>query len=353
MHIRTTAIAIGVVLGGLAVSALPLPVPQLPPQSPPRHSAAAKRPATVAPAIIYAKGGKFDRSFNEAMHQGAVQFSAVTGIPYVDFEISTETQYEQVDGHFAARGKNPVMAVGFPQTDAVRRAAKAYPDSHFVIIDARVDLPNVLSIEFKEHEGSFLVGMLAAYASKTGKIGMVGGMDVPLIRRVACGYTKGAKYANPNIQVIVNMAGTTSAAWTDPARGAEIARDQFDRGVDVVFAAAGTTGLGALQAAADRGKLAIGVDSNQNYLHPGTMLTSMLKRTDKAAFDTLMAARAGNWQSGHRVMGLKEGGVDWAYDRYNAQLVTPAMRAAVDRAKADIIAGKITVHDYESDNRCD
>lgn len=306
----------------------------------------------VRPAVVYAKGGKFDRSFNEALHQGMERFKAVTGIAYADFEVSYETQFEQVHRHYASRGKDPILAVGFPQTDAVRRISKEFPNTHFVLIDARVDRPNVLSVEFHEEQGAFLVGMLAALASKSGKVGFVGGMDIPLIRRVSCGYGQGAKYANPKIRLLSNTAGATSAAWTDPARGAEIARDQFDRGVDVVFAAAGTTGLGVLQAAADRGKLAIGVDSNQNYLHPGTMLTSMLKRTDNAAFDAAMAAKNGVFKGGHAVLGLKEGGVDWAYDRYNAALITPAMKKAVDRAKADIIAGRIKVHDYETDNKC-
>lgn len=310
------------------------------------------RPQSVNPAYVYSMGGKFDRSFSESLYRGAERVKAVTGTPYVDFEVSHETQFEQAYRHFASRGRDPVMGVGFSQTDAVKRVAKQYPHTHFLLIDGNINLPNVRAVEFREEEGSFLVGVLAAMASKTGKIGFVGGMDIPLIRRFACGYGQGIKYANPKATVVVNMIGTTPEAWTDPARGAEVARGLFDRGVDVVYAAAGTSGIGVLQAAADRKKLAIGVDSNQNYMHPGTMLTSMVKNVDNAAYQAVMDLKAGRWQSGHFVLGLKEGGVDWAYDQYNKALITPAMKAKVDQVKADIIAGRIKVHDYESDGKC-
>jgi len=177
-------------------------------------------------------------------------------------------------------------------------------------------------------------------------------MDIPLIRRFACGYVEGAKAANPNIEVFQNMTGTTPAAWTDPVKGGELAKSQFDRGADVVYAAAGATGLGVLQAAADADKLAIGVDSNQNYLHPGHILTSMTKGVDVAVYDAFVDGTSGTWTSGVEVLGLKEGGVGWAYDEYNKDLITPEMKAAVDKATADIIAGTVTVHDYMSDNAC-
>jgi basic membrane protein A len=215
-----------------------------------------------------------------------------------------------------------------------------------------VDLPNVQSIVFKEHEGSFLVGVLAAAASKTGKVGFVGGMDIPLIRRFACGYEQGAKYGNANVEVLQNMTGTTPAAWNDPSKGSELARSQFDRGADVVYAAAGGTGVGVYQAAKDSGKLAIGVDSNQNYLHPGTMLTSMLKRVDVAAYNVFKSALDDNWKSGILDLGLAEDGVGWALDEHNEALITAAMKDQVEQVKADIIAGKIKVHDYMSDSSC-
>ena len=205
---------------------------------------------------------------------------------------------------------------------------------------------------FKEHEGSFLVGMLAAMASETNAVGFVGGMDIPLIRRFACGYEQGAKYVNKDAQVIQNMTGTTPAAWNNPGRGAELAKSQFDRGADVVYAAAGGTGIGVLQAAADNGKLAIGVDSNQNHLHPGTMLTSMVKRVDVAAYNTFKSGQDGSWKGGFSVLGLAEGGVGWALDEHNKDLISAEMKAAVEKAQADIIAGTIKVHDYMADNSC-
>jgi len=215
-----------------------------------------------------------------------------------------------------------------------------------------VNLPNVRSIVFKEHEGSFLVGMIAAMKSGSGKVGFIGGMDIPLIRKFACGYEQGAKHVSGDTEVVQNMTGTTPSAWNDPTRGSELAKSQFDRGVDVIYAAAGGTGVGVYQTAEDSGKLAIGVDSNQNYLHPGTMLTSMLKRVDVAAYKAFKDAHDGNWTSGIQDLGLSDGGVGWALDEYNKDLITPEMRAKVDQAAADIAAGVLQVHDYTADNSC-
>jgi basic membrane protein A len=304
------------------------------------------------PAIVYSTGGKFDKSFNEGVSQGAQRFNKETGIAIAEFEPSNETQFEQAHRRFAQRSQDPIVAVGFSQAVALEKVAKEFPNVHFTIIDMVVPLPNVQSVTFKEQEGSFLVGVLAALASKSGKVGFVGGMDIPLIRRFQCGFEQGIKYANPKAELIANMTGTTPAAWNDPGRGAELAKGQFDRGVDVVYAAAGSTGIGVLQAAKDRGKLAIGVDSNQNHLHPGTMLTSMIKRVDLAAYNSFKAANDKSWKGGIAALGLKEGGVDWALDKDNEKLVTPEMKGKVDAAKADIISGKITVHDYMSNNAC-
>ncbi|MBM3568511.1 MAG: BMP family ABC transporter substrate-binding protein [Alphaproteobacteria bacterium] len=314
--------------------------------------AAGTAAAQIAPAVVYSMGEKFDGSFNEAAYRGAERFKTETGIDYRDFVVSNEAQFEQAHRRFARLPANPIVGVGFLQTAAVTTVAKEFPALRFTVIDSVVDLPNVQSVLFKEHEGSFLVGMAAALAAKSGKIGFVGGMDIPLIRKFACGYEQGARHANPRIELIQNMTGSTPAAWTDPARGAELARGQIDRGADVIYAAAGTTGLGVLQAAKDRGKLSIGVDSNQNHLHPGSVLTSMLKRVDLATYESFKAARDGSWKAGVRVLGLKEGGVDWALDRHNAGLIGAEMKAKVEAAKADIVAGKITVHDYMSNNRC-
>jgi basic membrane protein A len=306
----------------------------------------------IKPAVIYSTGGKFDKSFNEGVSTGVEKFKKETSSAVAEFEPANETQFEQAQRRFAQRGQDPIIAVGFSQATALTKVAKEFPNVHFTIIDSVVDLPNVQSIVFKEQEGSFLVGMLAAMASQSGKVGFVGGMDIPLVRRFQCGFEQGIKYANPKAELVSNMTGTTPAAWNDPGRGAELAKGQFDRGVDVVYAAAGSTGIGILQAAKDRGKLGIGVDSNQDYLHPGTMLTSMLKRVDLAAYRSFKAADDGSWKGGTQVLGLKEGGVDWALDQYNEKLITADMKAKVEAAKAEIIAGTINVHDYMSNNTC-
>jgi basic membrane protein A len=299
-----------------------------------------------SPAIVFDMGGKFDKSFNEAAYTGAERFKKETGIAYREFEVTNETQREQALRNMARRGAQVVVGIGFAQASGLEKVAREFPATKFAIIDAVVDLPNVLSIVFKEHEGSFLVGMAAAMASKTGKLGFVGGMDIPLIRKFALGYDEGARYVNPKVEIFQNMTGTTPAAWNDPTRGGELARSQFDRGADVVYAAAGATGLGVLQAAKDRGRLAIGVDSNQNHLHPGTILTSMVKRVDLAVYEAFKTAKDGTWKAGLRILGVAEGGVGYALDQHNRALVTPEMEKRLTQARADIIAGKIKVTDY-------
>lgn len=299
------------------------------------------------PAVIFDMGGKFDKSFNQAGYQGAEQWRKETGKAYLEFEISNDTQRVQAIRRMAERGASPIISIGFAQASALQQVAKDFPKTHFAIIDAKVDLPNVQSVLFKEHEGSYLVGAFAALVSKSGKVGFVGGMDIPLIRKFQCGYEQGAKATNPKIEVFSNMTGTTSTAWNDPTRGGELAKAQFAKGSDIVFAAAGGTGVGVYQAAKDAGKLAIGVDSNQNHLQPGTMLTSMVKRVDVAVYNVLKG-----WKQGISVLGLKEGGVDYALDANNAKLIPAPLKVKVDAIKADIIAGKIKVADYMADNAC-
>ena len=310
-------------------------------------ASAAATLAHADPAVIYDMGGKFDKSFNEAAYNGAERWKKETGKAYLDFEIANPTQRDQATKRMVDRGASPIVGVGFSQGSSIEKAAKENPKLQFAIIDFVVDQPNVQSIVFKEQEGSFLVGMMAALASKTGKVGFIGGMDIPLIRKFQCGFEQGAKYANPKAEVFSNMTGTTPAAWNDPTRGGELAKAQFAKGADVIFAAAGGTGMGVYQAAKDNGKLAIGVDSNQNHLQPGTMLTSMVKRVDVAVYNAFKGTKPGISS-----LGLKEGGVDYALDQHNAKLVTPEMKAKVDAAKADIVAGKIKVIDYMAANAC-
>jgi len=314
-------------------------------------SAAVSVAADIKPGIIYDLGGKFDKSFNEGVYNGAEKFKKEFGIEYRGFEIA-DSQREQAMRNFARRGIDPILAVGFSQAAAVEKVAKEFPKVRFAIIDMVVDLPNVQSIVFKEHEGSFLVGILAAMSAKSGKVGFVGGMDIPLIRKFACGYVGGVKHVNAKMDVFQNMTGSTGAAWSDPVKGGELAKSQFDRGADVVYHAAGGTGIGVLQAAADAGKLGIGVDSNQNHLHPGSVLTSMLKRVDVAAYNTFKAVKDGTWKPGFSALGLKEDGVGWALDDNNAKLVSADMKAAVEKATQEIVSGKVVVHDYMADSKC-
>ncbi len=306
----------------------------------------------IKPGVVYDFGGRNDRSFNEAAFNGAEMFKERTGINYRDFEIQNPSQREQALRNFARRGLDPIITIGFAQAAALEKVAKEFPETRFAIVDSVVDLPNVRSIVFREEQGSYLVGMLAAMATETDTISFVGGMDIPLIRKFACGYKQGAHAVNPDIEIIENMTGTTGAAWTDPVKGGELARSQFARDSDVVFHAAGATGMGVLQAAADEGKLGIGVDSNQNHLHPGQVLTSMVKAVDVAVDTALEDARTDQWSNGVQVMGLAEDGVSWALDEHNQDLISEDMKTAVDAAKQDIISGKIEVHDYMVDNTC-
>ena len=315
--------------------------------------AASALAADVKPAIIYDLGGKFDKSFNEAAYNGAEKFKAETGIEYREFEIANDAQREQALRKFAGDGNNPIVVAGFSWAAALEKVAAEYPDTKFAIIDMVVaGKPNIKSIVFKEQEGSYLAGIMAALAAKSDKVGFVGGMDIPLIHKFACGYVGGVKSVKPNAEVFQAYTGSDPSAWNDPVKGGEITKSQISQGADVVYHAAGGTGVGVLQAAAEAGKLGIGVDSNQNGLQPGKVLTSMLKRVDVAVYNSFMDAKNDKFVADIQNLGLKEDGVGVALDDNNKSLVTPEMLAAVDKAKADIIAGTVTVHDYMSDEKC-
>lgn len=301
------------------------------------------------PAVIYDLGGKFDRSFNESAFNGAERWAEETGGEFREIELQNDAQREQAMRRLAEGGSNPIVMAGFAQASVLEVVAPDYPDTNFVIIDGVVDAPNVQSVIFSEHEGSYLVGMLAGMASETGTVSFVGGMDIPLISRFACGYAQGAVAANPDATVIANMTGTTPSAWNDPVRGGELTRGQIGQGSDVVFAAAGGTGVGVLQTATDEGILSIGVDANQNYLHPGAVLTSMIKRVDVAVYNAFSAE---TFESGIVVLGLAEEGVGYALDEFNADLVSEDMIAAVNAARDQIIAGEIAVHNFTEDGTC-
>ncbi|MBT8167326.1 BMP family lipoprotein [Falsiruegeria litorea] len=307
--------------------------------------------ALAEPALIFDLGGKFDKSFNEAAFGGATRWAEETGGTFREIELQSEAQREQALRRFAEAGANPVITMGFAMADPLSAVAPDYPDTKFVAVDVNwLDTPNIRQIAFAEHEGSYLVGMMAAAASKSGTVGFVGGMDIPLIRHFGCGYAQGAKAVNPDINIVANMTGTTPAAWNDPVKGSELTKAQISQGADVVFAAAGGTGVGVLQTAADEGILSIGVDSNQNHLHPGKVLTSMLKRVDVAVYDAMKAGT--EVETGVFTMGLAEDGVGYALDDNNAALVSADMKAAVDAAREKIISGDLKVVSYYENDSC-
>lgn len=306
----------------------------------------------IKPALLYDLGGKFDRSFNENAFNGAEKFKKEKGVSFLEFEPNNDAQREQALRTFAQRGADPIITVGFAWALTLEKIAPQYPNTRFVIIDSKVDLPNIQSIEFAYNEGAFIVGALAGLKTKTGSIGFVGGMDIPIIRSFECGYETGARHTRPDIKVIENMTGTTPSAWTDPARGRELALGQYDRGADIVFAAAGGTTMGVLQAAADVDKLAIGVGTNQNGVHPGHVLTSATAGIDVAVYRTLSDAADGSWKAGVLRLGVKEGGVGWYLDENNRPLLTDDDIAKVNAIEADIASGKVKVPEYIETNSC-
>lgn len=308
--------------------------------------------AQAQPAIIYSTGGKFDSSFNESAYRGAERFKAETGDDYAEFEIQALAQSEQAIRRFASQGHDPIIVIGFGHAASLEKVAPDFPDTQFAIVDMVVGADNVRSIIFRYHEAAYLAGLLASKVSKAGMVGIVGGMDIPIIEQFRCGYAQGAVSAHPDTTVLYSAAGDTMAAWSDPGRGAEIAKGQIDKGADVIIQAAGGTGIGVLQAAADNGILGIGTDSNQNGLHPGSILTSVRKRLDVAVYETFMAARNGNLETGIAVLGLKEGGLDWVVDDHNRALISAELESQIDETAQKISAGDIKVHDALSDGPC-
>lgn len=306
--------------------------------------------ALADPALIFDLGGKFDKSFNEAAYQGAERWKTETGGSYKELEMQSEAMREQALRRLAQSGANPIVMTGFAFGEVLNKVAPDYPDTKFAIIDTVVEQPNVQSVVFTEEQGSYLAGVMAAQASKSGTVGFIGGMDIPLIHKFECGYAQGFKAARPDGKVIINYTGTTPAAWNDPVKGGELVKAQVGQGADVIYAAAGATGIGVLQAAADAGILSVGVDSNQNHLHPGKVLTSMVKGVDNSVYEAFKAGA--DLQPGVKVMDLKSGGVSVAMDDNNKPLVTPEMTAAVEAATKGIEDGSVKIHDYMTDNTC-
>lgn len=297
-------------------------------------------------ALILDKGGKDDKSFNAAAYAGAEKAKKELGIQLKFVETSDDAAIESTLRSFAQKKFDLIIGVGFAMADGVRRVAPQFPDLKFVLVDAEEKLPNVHNLLFEEHQGSFLMGAAAALASKSGKVGFLGGMDVPLIRRFQMGYEAGVKYINPKAKVVNNYVGVTSDAWNNPAKAKELSLSQYNQGVDVIFVAAGGSGYGLFDAAEETKKLAIGVDSNQNWVKPGYVLTSMLKRVDLAVFNVIRDATQAKFVGTTTRFGLADKGVDYALDEHNQKVLTPEIRKRLEQVKADIVSRKIKVPDY-------
>ncbi|QLY25862.1 BMP family protein [Bdellovibrio sp. KM01] len=302
--------------------------------------------ANIKVGLVLDKGGKDDKSFNSAAYAGATKAEKDLQIELKYVEATDTNAIENLHRNFARKNYDLVIGVGFAQTDAVKKVAAQFPKVKFAIVDGEVTAANVRSLMFEEHEGSFLVGALAAMASKTHSVGFVGGMDIPLIRRFAMGYDAGAKYVDPKIKISENYVGVTGEAWNNPAKSKELALAQYGKGVDVIFVAAGASNSGVFDAAEEKKKFAIGVDSNQNWMKPGTILTSMLKAVDVAVYETIKETKDGKFKAEVARFGLKNNGVDYTLDKYNEKLITPEMKKKVDEIKKKIIAGQIQVPDY-------
>jgi len=293
--------------------------------------------------VVLSVGGLGDKSFNDLAHAGLMQAAEAFGIRPVYGQPEQMAEDEKYLRDYAEQGFDLVVGVGFLMQQAMEDVAPEYPETHFAIIDCIVEGPNVASLTFREHEGSFLVGALAALKTRTSKVGFIGGMDIPLIHKFEVGYAEGARYVDPNIDVFIAYVGSHPGAFHDPVRGKSLALAQMDRGAEVIFQAAGSSGNGVIDAAAERGLYAIGVDANQNYMAPGHVLTSMVKRVDNSVYMTIKAAIDGDFEGGLREFGLAEDGVAYAVDEHNESMITDEMIAAVEAAEAAIVAGEIVV----------
>jgi basic membrane protein A len=320
----------------------------------------AQKQCQIKVGIVFDIGGKNDRSFNAAAWDGVKRAENDLPICLYDVEPGNPTSIEPAMRAFAEKNFDLIIGVGFAQGPIMQKVANDYPNIKFAIVDGvifeadgKTPKKNVASLVFREHEGSYLVGMIAAAKSKTGVLGFVGGMDIPLIHRFETGYEEGARAVNPNIRVIDNYVGVTDGAWNNPGKGKELALSQIEKGADVIFTAAGNSGLGAFDAVEQYGKNAngeankyvIGVDSNQNMVKPGFVLTSMVKRVDNSVYDVVKEVLSGKFEGGFHVFGLDKEGVAYSMDQYNQNLIPPDVLKRVDEAKAKIVNGEIKVTD--------
>ena len=320
----------------------------------------AQKQCQIRVGIVFDIGGKNDRSFNAAAWDGVRRAEKDLPICLYDVEPGNPTSIEPAMRAFAEKNFDLIIGVGFAQGPILQKVANDYPNIKFAIVDGvifeadgKTPKKNVASLVFREHEGSYLVGMIAAAKSKTGILGFVGGMDIPLIHRFETGYEEGARSVNPNIRVIDNYVGVTDGAWNNPGKGKELALSQIEKGADVIFTAAGNSGLGAFDAVEQYGKndkgeanrFVIGVDSNQNMVKPGFVLTSMVKRVDNAVYDVVGEVLGGKFEGGFHVFGLDKDGVAYAMDEYNKPLIPEDVLKRVEESKAKIVNGEIKVTD--------
>lgn len=297
--------------------------------------------------LLLDKAGKDDQSFNASAFRGLTKAEKELGTKSKTVEAKDAAAAEALLRSLAAKKFDLIVAIGFSQAGAVKNAAAAFPQAKFVLVDSEVKAPNVTSVMFSEHEGSFLMGALAAMKSKTTTVGFIGGMDVPLIHRFQMGYEAGAKYVNPKVKVVSRFIGVTGDAFNNPPKAKELALLENSEGADVIFHAAGASGKGLFDAAEDKKFFAIGCDSNQNMIKPGRILTSMVKSVDVAVFNAIQSAKAGTLKGGETVRhGFATGGIDMAMDANNKSLITPEMLKKSDEIKAGVKSGTIKVPDY-------
>jgi basic membrane protein A len=305
--------------------------------------------AVYKPAIIYVSTGEdMGNAFISTARTGISRAEGEFRTPVTITRMSNMSDAQRVIKQVADTGATPIILLGNQYVSPVMAVADRYPNITFTIIDGLAPplFPNVQSITFKDHEGAFLVGMIAGKLSDSKMVGFIGGMDVPLIRNFAQGYTQGVHYTAPNRKVEVEMIGTTADAWSNPDKARSLAKEQYNAGADIIFAAAGASSLGVLKAADEMGKLAIGVDSNQNGVYPGRVLTSMVKRVDVAVYDTLKNSHDGSWSAGIKSLGIKEGALDYAVDQNNSKFINEKLIEEVATAKDKIISGKLVVESY-------
>ncbi len=319
----------------------------------PGGAVASPEKAGRALGIVFDVGGRGDKSFNDGAYRGGELAQRKLGVQVRYIEPGDGPDREAGLRLLSAEGMNLVVGVGFIFSDDLAQLAREYPRTDYAGVDfalqtdARGDVipppPNLAALKFREEEGSFLVGAIAALAGGSKKIGFVGGMDSPLIHKFEAGYRAGVRYVCPDCSVIAEYAGATPDAFRDPTKGKELALSECQAGARVVFHAAGSTGLGVFEAARETGNYAIGVDADQYAEAPGHVLTSMVKNVDQAVYDIARRVDAGTFRGGIYWYGLKEGGVGYVYDEHNRALIPDAVQRRVEQLRQDIIAGRIHV----------